>query len=225
EIIRLLLEKGANIEDCDDVGWTSLHLATRHWSLSTVRLLLERGANVNALSSVHRTPLHIAACEGHFEIIRLLVESGAALEARDTDGWTPLYLAARNRDLYVIELLLDLGSDPQTRADDGTTLLDAVGRTRFPCEDAVRALLIRAGCTEETERIPLENGVQLGDSDTEDGSESSQGEPPNDLLNPTKCSASIRNNGHCRPMTSVLGGNLCRRRRKNLVCRRRALGR
>ncbi|KAL1750258.1 hypothetical protein FB107DRAFT_294676 [Schizophyllum commune] len=159
-VVCLLLTKGADIDDCDKDGWTSLHWAVLLGELSTARLLLERGANVNAVSNAYPTPLHIATNLGHIDIIRLLVDHGAALEARDDDGCTPLYHAV----------------DPHTRADDGTTLLDAVGRESSLMRDAeraarVRELLMRAGCTEETGRGPLENGIQP--EDTREGAESS----------------------------------------------------
>ncbi|KAL1725544.1 hypothetical protein EV714DRAFT_287822 [Schizophyllum commune] len=160
DVVCLLLTKGADIDDCDKDGWTSLHWAVLLGQLSTARLLLERGANVNAVSNAYPTPLHIATHLGHIDIIRLLVDHGAALEARDDDGCTPLYHAV----------------DPHTCADDGTTLLDAVGRESSLSRDAeraarVRELLMRAGCTEETGRGPLENGVQP--EDTREGAESS----------------------------------------------------
>ncbi|KAL1673724.1 ankyrin repeat-containing domain protein [Schizophyllum commune] len=177
DVVCLLLTKGADIDNCDKDGWTSLHWAVLLGQLSTARLLLERGANVNAVSNAYPTPLHIATHLGHIDIIRLLVDHGAALEARDDDGCTPLYHAVYNiEEEEAIALLLSFGSDPHTRADDGTTLLDAVGRESSLSRDAeraarVRELLMRAGCTEETGRGPLENGVQP--EDTREGAESS----------------------------------------------------
>ncbi|KAL1725754.1 hypothetical protein EV714DRAFT_277198 [Schizophyllum commune] len=163
DVVRLLLDKGADIEDYDKNGWTSLHQAALWGNFSTVSLLLERGANVNAVNNAYHTPLYIATQFGTIDIMRLLVDRGAALEARDEDGWTPLYLAVYCSAEKVMRVLLSLGSDPRTRADDGTTLLNAVGRDRLIPKDAerdarIRELLMRAGCTEETGRIPLENG-------------------------------------------------------------------
>ncbi|KAL1712198.1 hypothetical protein EV715DRAFT_214140 [Schizophyllum commune] len=166
-VIRLLLDKGADIEDCNEGGYTSLHRAASCGYFSTVSLLLERGANVNAVNNAYRTPLHIAAQFGYIHIIRLLVDRGSALEARDEDGGTPLYLAVYSRKEEAIGILLSFGSDPRTRADDGTTLLDAVGRMRWLMKDAekdahVRELLMRAGCIEETGKIPLEGRGTAG---------------------------------------------------------------
>ncbi|KAI5822297.1 ankyrin, partial [Schizophyllum commune Tattone D] len=165
-----------DIEDCDKYGDTSLHQAACRGHLRTVSLLLERGANVNAINNVHYTPLNTVVRFGYIDIIRLLVDRGAALETRDEDGRTALYLAVHCGQESVIELLLDLGSDPRTRADDGTTLLDTVGRDSSLSRDAerdarIREMLLRAGCTEETGRGPLENGVQP--EDTTEGAESS----------------------------------------------------
>ncbi|KAL1725141.1 hypothetical protein EV714DRAFT_277800 [Schizophyllum commune] len=169
DVVRLLLDKGADIEDCDENGHTSLHHVASSGDRSTVSLLLERGADVNSISNAHHTPLHMAALNSNINIIGLLIDHGAALEARDTKGWTALYLVVYCCQESAIELLLDLGSDPRTRADDGTTLLDTVGRYRYATKDAerdarIRELLLRAGCAEETERVPLENVIQPEDA-------------------------------------------------------------
>ncbi|KAI5889893.1 ankyrin [Schizophyllum commune H4-8] len=158
---RLLLHKGAHVEDHDVDGYTSLHTAACKGHINIVNMLLERGADVNAINTRHNTPLHLATLQGHDDIIGLLVDRGAVLEARNEDGWTPLYLAVYYRRAYrIIEVLLKLGSDPRTRADDDTTLLDALGEAeslpaRLENVSGIRELLQRAGCTEKTGRFPI----------------------------------------------------------------------
>ena len=47
-IVKLLLEKGADIEAKDDIGWTPLLLAAEYEREAVVKLLLEKGANLES---------------------------------------------------------------------------------------------------------------------------------------------------------------------------------
>ncbi|KAK7409434.1 hypothetical protein QQX98_008395 [Neonectria punicea] len=47
-IVKLLLEKGANVEAKDDYGWTPLLWAAENGHEGIVKLLLEKGADIEA---------------------------------------------------------------------------------------------------------------------------------------------------------------------------------
>ena len=94
EIVRLLMENGANPNARDEDDQTPLYWAAGRGRIEIVRLLMENGADINAGGSREGTPLRGAARGGHIEIVRLLMENGANPNARDEDVWTPLYWAA-----------------------------------------------------------------------------------------------------------------------------------
>lgn len=82
--VKLLLDKGANINAEDSEGYTALINASFHNNTDMVRLLLSKGVNVNAPSNlmvkgkrVGFTPLMIAKAKGYLEIVRLLTDAGA----------------------------------------------------------------------------------------------------------------------------------------------------
>jgi ankyrin repeat protein len=75
EVVKLLLEKGANIHADDDF---SLRIASQQGHLEVVKLLIENGANVNAQDDYS---LRWASQNGHIEVVKLLLENGADIHA------------------------------------------------------------------------------------------------------------------------------------------------
>ncbi len=96
ELMRVLLEHGADPKLATDDGTTPLMVAsgigwvegvTYEWSraanVQTVEMLLDLGIDVNARNAEGRTALMGAAHKGRNEIVQLLVDRGADLATRD----------------------------------------------------------------------------------------------------------------------------------------------
>ncbi|KAI1170064.1 ankyrin repeat-containing domain protein [Nemania sp. FL0916] len=79
ELVKLLLDHGADPNVSDHDGSTALHQATHMWNIEAVRLLLDHGANVRAQDKDGNTPFQIAARDGADNIRRLL--SGETIPA------------------------------------------------------------------------------------------------------------------------------------------------
>jgi Ankyrin repeats (3 copies) len=61
EVIRILLQCGADAEARDNNNWTPLHCALRQGRLDVVQLLLNRGADATARDNYNNTPLHLVS--------------------------------------------------------------------------------------------------------------------------------------------------------------------
>jgi uncharacterized protein len=96
ELMKLLLERGADPKTRTDYGDTALTLAAGiGWvdgvtyersakeNLEAVRMLLDLGLDPNAANSDGRSPLMGAALKGRNEVVQLLVDRGAKLDQRD----------------------------------------------------------------------------------------------------------------------------------------------
>lgn len=68
-VVRILADKGADLESKDKLGKTSLHIAAEISSLEMVQILVEKGANVNAGTKLGYSPLHLAVSNGEFEFL------------------------------------------------------------------------------------------------------------------------------------------------------------
>jgi hypothetical protein len=90
EMVRVLLNCGANVNAKDDFGFTPLDFASlgRFSDPSVVRLLLDHGANPNVQAQHGITPLYRAAKYGRIEIARLLAEHSASIEVQDKQSRT-----------------------------------------------------------------------------------------------------------------------------------------
>jgi ankyrin repeat protein len=120
-LVRLLIERGADIEAKDKDGQTVLHVAARG-DYPITALLLEHGADVNVTDVHGITPLHAASRENSDgNIVKLLVAQGAVVNARDEDGYTPLHVACFGGNSAAIQLLLAHGAIVNARAEDGRT--------------------------------------------------------------------------------------------------------
>lgn len=61
EMIKLLLSRGANPNNKDDLGLTALHIVVEeHCDIEMVALLLDYGADIYAVNEAGHTPLHLA---------------------------------------------------------------------------------------------------------------------------------------------------------------------
>jgi hypothetical protein len=90
EVIRFLIEHGAEINARTDAGDTPLHWAAVDNRLNAAKLLLAEGADINPKDKDGNTPLHWAAARGHVEMTELLIAHGADLKTKTRFGCTPL---------------------------------------------------------------------------------------------------------------------------------------
>ena len=77
DLVRLLIERGAQIDAIDGSGETPLHYAARNGRIDLCELLVSKGANINIISDSECTPLVEAAMSGHVRSFLLLINLGA----------------------------------------------------------------------------------------------------------------------------------------------------
>jgi len=145
--IKEAIEKGADIDCKDELGWTPLISAVTYQpDPKVIHLLVEAGADVDETDWDGMNALMAAAEGSDVETVKYLIENGAKNDINTPDweyGFTPLLWAAKNNEKFgpqLIETLIENGADMNTKDKMGfTPLLWASIRNAKP--DVIRTLI------------------------------------------------------------------------------------
>lgn len=147
ELVRVLIENGANVEARNFLEDTPLGLLCRmhqggrkigelliaagaeteglfssvcySGNRELAQLLLENGSDDQERDAEGFTPLHCAASAGHLDMISLLLDRHVDIEAREHNELTPLSIAAFRGNYDVISLLIENGADIEAEDTQG----------------------------------------------------------------------------------------------------------
>ena len=117
EVVRALLDGGADANAPAVDGATALHWAVHRDDAETVDLLLAAGADSMAANRYGVTPLSLACTNGNAPIVGRLLDAGADPNAALPGGETTLMTAARTGAAEAVELLLASGADVDVREE------------------------------------------------------------------------------------------------------------
>ncbi|XP_011666022.1 protein phosphatase 1 regulatory subunit 12A isoform X1 [Strongylocentrotus purpuratus] len=147
-MMRILVDKGADVNVTDRELWTPLHAASTCGHRHLAQFLIQRGAHLLAINSDGNMPYDICEDEGTLDYIesqmatqgitqeqidelreivpnRMLhgmqeiYKNGGDLESRDVVGATPLHVAVANGYEKVVQYLLSHNVDYAARDNDG----------------------------------------------------------------------------------------------------------
>lgn len=124
EVVKFLVDKGADVNARDLIKSTPLLWASGFGKPETVAFLLSKGADVKATDDNGWTPLIWAAGLGQPMTVDILVKSGADLTVADqTAGDTALLRAARTGKPESLKILIAAGADVSVKNKAGQTAL------------------------------------------------------------------------------------------------------
>ncbi|MDR2642497.1 MAG: ankyrin repeat domain-containing protein [Planctomycetaceae bacterium] len=160
EIVKYLVDKGADTHAEDKRGFGALHTAIMlrtYYKMQTadnydlviidiVKYLVEHEADVNLPDNIDSArPIHLAALMGAEQIVRYLAEQKVKLNVKTPSGATPLHYALRGfAKIDLVKFLVQNGCSVNDKNSDGKTPLhEAVANkqisldiVKYLCEDA-----------------------------------------------------------------------------------------
>jgi len=117
ERVRMLIDKGADVNTKDNAGCSILILASND-EPAIAELLLAKGANPNATFYREITSLMVSAIKCWPRLSASLISKGVIIDAKDERGYTALNFACKQGCLEIAKLLLDNGANPDNDADE-----------------------------------------------------------------------------------------------------------
>ena len=90
EIVKLLVDSGADINYQGEDGWSAILSAAKNGALNLVKYFCEKGANVESCNYSNWTSLFMAAFYNYHDMIKYLIDFGANVDAKSTEGETIL---------------------------------------------------------------------------------------------------------------------------------------
>eukprot|EP00118_Oscarella_pearsei_P004370 m.18586 g.18586 ORF g.18586 m.18586 type:complete len:897 (+) comp27688_c0_seq2:58-2748(+) len=120
-MVRILLKRGASIDQRSLYGWTALMQASCYGNLPVVGLLLQNKANPNVRNVWGATALSCACRNGHVEIASLLLDDGTSVNdygSEHADTASPIVVAAQHGHDVIVRMLLAKGADVEERVDE-----------------------------------------------------------------------------------------------------------
>lgn len=166
DVVRLLLELGADPRKLDCVRATPFVAAFSNEDVEVVKLFLDHGLDVNEDDGKGYKLLHNAAAIGSANVARFLLDQGADIEAKGVnDDVRPLHIASMYASVENVEtarLFLDRGADVNAQVNDGSTALHIA--CAKGCHNGARLLLDRGANVEArtttTNETPLDNACK-----------------------------------------------------------------
>ena len=129
ELVRLLIENGANLEVRGPGDTTPLSYACHHGHLDIVKFLQDQGADLFGRTKCHnKTSLHWA-CIGNadnVQMVEYLLQHGADANEQNRAGFSPLHLAVSNRHANIVLTLLRYGAHVNETNGIGMHAIDTI---------------------------------------------------------------------------------------------------
>jgi len=166
DMVKLLIQRGADAKEANDDGWAPLHAAAYSGSADMVSALLEGGAVADVADKQGTTPL-LQACtgkeEGHQGVVTALVGHKVDLDQALPNGWTPLHAAAWGGRTAIVDSLLAAKADAKKFTAQGVTpLLSACGAGNIPAMKSLAATGVALDAKDpERGRFPLYYAARL----------------------------------------------------------------
>ena len=128
DIVKLLIEKGANINILNNIGQTVLFTACLNNNFQIVNILIKKGININIIDTIDGGTALFYACmykgdnkTTNLNIVKLLIKYSADVNQLDHKGESALFYACVNGNINIIQFLIEQNAN--------INIIDSTGKT------------------------------------------------------------------------------------------------
>ncbi|KAJ3642022.1 hypothetical protein Zmor_028486 [Zophobas morio] len=142
-VVKLLIEKGIDVNVQDGNGKTALLLAGENGVYETAEMLLNSGASLNIVDNDKMNALHYASqsWKDNRDVIKLMIEKGIDVNVQDGNGKTALQLACKNGDYGIAKKLLNSGASINNVDKDKMNALHYASESSKDNRDVIKLLI------------------------------------------------------------------------------------
>ena len=138
DAVKLLLDKGADVNAAEGDEQTALMMACQGDNLEIVKLLVTARADVNVRDCRQQSPLQVSILRSPTEITLLLIEYGANIKVVE-DGQSSLHYSSEWGNYELVQTLLEKEADVNLQDLDGNVPLHLTN------DEKVLTLLLKYG--------------------------------------------------------------------------------
>ncbi|XP_005095905.1 serine/threonine-protein phosphatase 6 regulatory ankyrin repeat subunit C [Aplysia californica] len=144
EITRLLIEKGARVDERAEDGWTPLMFFAQTGNSKCMEMILAKSkADIDSEEEKGNTALHIAVSNGKVDAVKMLLDKKANPDKRNAEGLGPVLICAHNGQLEILQCLLESSKcDLEVKTSRGETALLLAAKTG---RESIVKLLLKKG--------------------------------------------------------------------------------
>ena len=144
KLMRLLIVKGAKIDERDKYGYTPLmNICYFHDNLEMIKLLIKNGANPEKVDKQNKKAINLACANNQTKIVNYLMRYEKDINRQDIKGNTLLHEVCQNQYLKIdeiVELLIEKGIDTKIRNNDNETALEMMKNKNFQYNGNIKFL-------------------------------------------------------------------------------------
>ena len=128
QVVKSLIERGADPSLMDNRGWNSLHVAANGGDADIIDLIHTQVPNIESKTGDGCTPLMIAAFNSKLHAVKWFLEKGATVTREANSGANALHFAAEGGDTDIIDLIHTHLLNIESKTSQGRTPLMMAAR-------------------------------------------------------------------------------------------------
>ncbi|KAJ3287743.1 hypothetical protein HK104_008469 [Borealophlyctis nickersoniae] len=160
DMVRLLLDYGASVDNVDALECSALHYAILNNDIVSFNLIMAKNPKLNGIDKTGNPLLHHAIRLERLDMALELIKKGHHVNTLNKDNQSPLHLAVAHAMEPVVRLLLQNGADPTLRDASGKKPRECIDHNRYD-QEIVDLLTLKEMAKEAREVIVTRSFLEL----------------------------------------------------------------